>query len=190
MVLEEENYSRERGFVASFSPDDARDTRVVLFRWRVPPRVISVATSRPLSRLIAGTWFEFTAEFTKRPGRSFVRHGASYNAIPFRIRNSTKGRKYWNKIKTACVEISTSRRIKYQFFVSFLIVPCLISFFRAIVFRSKKIVRIPSVVRRVKQNSKENFDKKWLFRKDIPWNVSFESVTYTRCSRLRGVAWH
>lgn len=109
MVLEEENYSRERGFVASFSPDDARDTRVVLFRWRVPPRVISVATSRPLSRLIAGTWFEFTAEFTKRPGRSFVRHGASYNAIPFRIRNSTKGRKYWNKIKTACVEISTSR---------------------------------------------------------------------------------
>lgn len=34
---------RERnGRVASFLPDDARDTRVALFRWRVPPRVISV----------------------------------------------------------------------------------------------------------------------------------------------------
>lgn len=35
--------------VNGISPDDARGTRVVLFRW--PPRVISVATSRPLSRL-------------------------------------------------------------------------------------------------------------------------------------------
>lgn len=34
---------RERnGRVASFLPDDARDTRVALFRWRVPPRVISI----------------------------------------------------------------------------------------------------------------------------------------------------
>lgn len=73
--------------VNGISPDDARGTRVVLFRW--PPRVISVATSRPLSRLTSQGRGSSSRRGSQKEGL-FVT--AEVSAIP--VRNSTKARKY------------------------------------------------------------------------------------------------
>lgn len=108
---------REGGRVASFLPDDARDTRVVLFRWRV----ISVRDESGLSRDWSSLgWSSRSSRDAKRPEALLVKVCGALNdgigTIPlgnwqrqsktiYLSRSHDNSIKFKMKIKTPCSEI-------------------------------------------------------------------------------------
>lgn len=128
--MDPRNSSRETGFntrgeregggggrVASFLPDDARDTRVVLFRWRV----ISVRDESGLSRDWSSLgWSSRSSRDAKRPEALLVKVCGALNdgigTIPlgnwqrqsktiYLSRSHDNSIKFKMKIKTPCSEI-------------------------------------------------------------------------------------